>query len=639
MENMPLSKKEYLAYIKSFQGSSKKYMEQYLYPQWRKNENIYHMIHENSKLYDDPRYSHRSKLYIPKARNAMVRKLAAFIGTYFGNPDIVSITPRKKKDPVMHLAAKLIYAVVNYRLKHTLKFFMNCLFAWQDMMKYGNGAVQIGWDYTEKESVTTETVPIFNEEGELESTEEREITTLEVIEDQPSMRHVHIWNLFIAPSADPIDPVNTSPCLVEKIPYYLYEARKKWESGDWKKPEDLDVNDDNSMFQYIYSPSEFEMETYNDISRGESKSETWQQIEVWKCFVNIDGKDVYFLSLKADFMLIDPEYVEEKWPCKGRPYVVGGSIPDSGSSYWTSFLETTEGLQREINAIRNQRRDNVTLALNKKLLIRESAGLDINSLLYSRPGAPIIGKDISDLAVRELVYQDVTGSSYKEQEMNEIAFEELTGITPYNMGTQRPGMNKTATGVSILTEEANTLIAMELRIINETFMLPALEIIVQFEQQFENEEVLRHVADQEGIDFDGVWSRDAIEGKYDVEVNAGVGSTSREVKFRNLGMIIDRMMAINSQYGAPVMNIIEAVREALPLAGHENPDRFINSSVIAMIMSKFGQVAQQSILNPNAPPPQLMNAANSGGNQIPGMAASPQVESGQGFGGEQQIYR
>ena len=329
-------------------------------------------------------------------------------------------------------------------------------------------------------------------------------------------------------------------------------------------------------------------------------------------------------------MLTEPEDVEAKWPCLGRPYVMGGILPDATNAYWDSFLEIVEPLQREINAIRNQRRDNITLALNKKLLVRRTAGIDTNSLLFSRPGAPILGDDIGEMAVRELMYQDVTSSSYKEQQLNEVAFEETTGITPYNMGTQRPGMNQTATGTSILTEEANTVNSMELRIINETFIIPLLEMVVQFEQEFENEEVLRHVADEQGIDFDQVWTRDAIEAKFDIEVNAGIGSTSREIRMRNLGMFLDRGMAINTQYGAPVINLLQFVKEGMPLAGFDNPDRFVNANVVALVMSKFGQSAGMNLQDPTQPPAQLVNPGNSGGSQ---------VESMQGYGGDPQIYR
>jgi hypothetical protein len=263
--------------------------------------------------------------------------------------------------------------------------------------------------------------------------------------------------------------------------------------------------------------------------------------------------------------------------------------------------------------------------------------------LYSRPGAPVLGDDIGDMAVRELIYQDVTSSSYKEQQVTEQNFEEVTGITPYNMGTQRPGMNQTATGVGILTEEANTGIVMEMSILNETMMVPVLEMVTQFIQAYESENVLRHVADKEGIDFDTVWNREAIEGKYDVEIQAGVGSTSREMKFRNLGMIIDRAMAMNQSYGLPVMNVIEMVRDALPLAGQKNADRYINQNVVDMVMAKFQQTGQTALQNPMLMPPQAM-AGGTGGQGIPSIMPEQGgegggVESGQGFGGEPQPYR
>lgn len=629
----PLSKKEYLDHIKTFQTSAENYMANNLHPQWKKNEYVYRLIHENKTLTTDPRYRHRSKLYIPKARNAVTRKLAAFIGTYFSSPDIVSLTPRKKHDRMLSEAAQLLFAATNYRLKHSMNFFLNCVFAWLDVMKYGRGCVCVGWDYEEKTTKKKEDVPLKDDLGVTEEIKQMEIVKIQVLKDEPTLRHVPVWNLFIAPSSDPINPVNSSPCLIEKLPVFVPEALRKWENGEWTIPKEVDLSKKTEAEDYLerfrWKPSEFE-QAIDAEKADETDKKPWRQLEIWKCFVNVDGRDVFFLSLKGEHMLTDPEDVEGKWPCQGRPYVMGGILPDSTNAYWDSFLEIVEPLQREINAIRNQRRDNITLALNKKLLVRRTAGIDTNSLLFSRPGAPILGDDIGEMAVRELMYQDVTSSSYKEQQLNEVAFEETTGITPYNMGTQRPGMNQTATGTSILTEEANTVNSMELRIINETFIIPLLEMVVQFEQEFENEEVLRHVADEEGIDFDAIWTREAIEAKFDIEVNAGIGSTSREIRMRNLGMFLDRGMAINTQYGAPVINLLQFVKEGMPLAGFDNPDRFVNANVVALVMSKFGQSAGMNLQEPTQPPAQLVNPGNSGGSQ---------VESMQGYGGDPQIYR
>ena len=99
---------------------------------------------------------------------------------------------------------------------------------------------------------------------------------------------------------------------------------------------------------------------------------------------------------------------------------------------------------------------------------------------------------------------------------------------------------------------------------------------------------------------------------------------------RNLGMFLDRGMAINTQYGAPVINLLQFVKEGMPLAGFDNPDRFVNANVVALVMSKFGQSAGMNLQDPTQPPAQLMNPGNSGGSQ---------VESMQGYGGDPQIYR
>jgi hypothetical protein len=635
---METTAEKQLRFIRDFESLAQSHIDEQLSDQWRKNEKGMRLEHYNDRINTDPKYKHRSKLFIPKIKTAVYRILASIIMEYFSSPDALVVKSMKDFKPQIAEASKVLQKVTNYRLEETLNWFLVCVLACRDILVFGRGAAAVGWDYQEEEYEVKELVDKVDENGDLVLdengyTEVEEITTTEirVVKDEPYIRHIKLWNILLDPDCDPVDPVNSSPVLIEKVPVYIHEVLGKIKSGEWEKPECIKEAEDWEQFLWENNPiqSEVEGETRNNQRAAKTKSE-WKQIEIWKVCMIWEGEDLYFETLKDRAILTEPEPVSSKFPCKGRPYVFGGADPDSNSIYWAGFPEGVEGLQRELNAIRNQRRDNVNLALNKRMLVRKTAGISLQSLMFNRPGAPIMADDISEYSIRELKVDDVTASSYREEDVNRRDFEEASGIGPYNQGSLRPGMNKTATGTMSLIEQSNMPIGMTVSIISRTFVKPLLEMVVQFEQAFENEEVIRNVCGKAGIDFDAVWNEEAIENKYSVEIFAGIGHTSRDARYRSLGMIIDRALAINSQYGMPVLDVIGMVRDALPLSGHKNPDQYINGTILEGLMRKFGQTLNFSMSNAAAPPPNVANSANSGQSGI---------ESMQGYGGEPQPYR
>ena len=93
----------------------------------------------------------------------------------------------------------------------------------------------MGWDYQEETTKEKEALPLKDEDGITEDIIEQTVDTVKVLKDEPTLRHVPLWNLFLAPTADPIDPVNSSPCLVERMPVFAYDAASG-QGGEWNAP-------------------------------------------------------------------------------------------------------------------------------------------------------------------------------------------------------------------------------------------------------------------------------------------------------------------------------------------------------------------------------------------------------------------
>lgn len=107
-----------------------------------------------------------------------------------------------------------------------------------------------------------------------------------------------------------------------------------------------------------------------------------------------------------------------------------------------------KGSNDRLNKVVNQRLDNVDLVLNKQYLVMAGDNyLNRRKLALSQPGAI---HDCADTvaSVRELVTQDVTGSSYKEEEIAKLDFRESTGATAQLMPTE--SQHRTALGIQLL---------------------------------------------------------------------------------------------------------------------------------------------------------------------------------------------
>ncbi len=622
--------------VKTFAETASSYIDQKITDQWIKNIRAFNNKHYSNKIYNDPRLRGRSKLFIPKTRASILRIVASIVSEFFSSPDNVSIKSTKRFNSKLDAAAKLLEEAVNYRLNTNIKWFLVAYMAIIDVMVLGRGVLNVGWNY-EEEIVESKTEVINPVTGEIEIVDVSEVVARV---DEPFIRYVKLWNILVDSNCNPLDPINDSPVLIEKKPVYVFDVIKKINSGEWNKPKGFsDVEDKTEFFsKYLWKKNIIEDELDEDSVDEEKKCRSeWSHVEIWDVYVRVDGDDYFYTSLAGEHALTDLELVEDKFPCKGRPYVMGGFQPESNEVYWMGFPEVIEPLQRELNSIRNQRRDNVNIALNKRFLIRSTAGINISSLNSGTPGSPIIADDISEQSIREIDVKDVTQSSYREEEINRRDFEEVGGVNAYNLGSPRPGMNPTATGVSIMTEQSNLPIGMTTKTIAETLFKPVIEMLVQFEQMFESNEVLKRACTDIDISFEEAWDQDAIENQYSVEVSIGVGATSREMRFRNLGMLVDRSFAINSQMGAPIINFVEMFREMASLAGEKNVDKYINKNVYNAIMSKMGEAIGRNLTNPMEPPINVMGTGGNGQTNQPGMET--QTESTQGFGGEQQIYR
>lgn len=112
--------------------------------------------------------------------------------------------------------------------------------------------------------------------------------------------------------------------------------------------------------------------------------------------------------------------------------------------------------------------------------------------------------------------------------------ENRTGITRYNQGLDSNSLNKTATGVSIITQAANQRLELIARIFAETGLSDLFRFLIKLNQLFVNQElVIRLTNGPLRIDPSD------LDGQFDLVVNAGMGAGAKEQNLQNLQLVRD----------------------------------------------------------------------------------------------------
>jgi hypothetical protein len=305
---------------------------------------------------------------------------------------------------------------------------------------------------------------------------------------------------------------------------------------------------------------------------------------------------VYY-TLGTEFMLTDPKPLKEVYFHGERPIVLGCAVIETHKIMPESPVAMGENLQREANEIVNQRIDNVKLVLNKRYIAKRGAQVDLKSLVRNVPGSITLANDVN-ADVREIEFNDVTSSSYAEQDRINVDYDELTGNFSQGSVMTNRKMGETVGGMAMISGSANQLTEYTIRTITETWIERVLSQLVKLEQAYETDETIMALAADRaklvqkfGIDqvTDSLLSHELT-----LTVNVGMGATDPNMK---LGKFLGAVKAYGdvAALQVPDMDMAEIGKEIFGLAGYRDGRRFLAQQEEGQQMqAKMQQVMQQA---------------------------------------------
>lgn len=516
--------------------------------------------HPAGSKYHSAFYDKRSRLFRPKTRSMVRTTEAAAAVAFFSTADAILCTPFNDGDPRQRLAADIHSTLLNYRLEDPEHhWFLTVLGAVQDAATTGVCISRQTWDYKTKEIETAngpETV---------------------VKRDRPRVDLVPIENLRISPTADWRDPIGTSPYVIELIPMYAYEIRDMARTPDlWGRPQYRPVHE--SLLTWA---SKQDWDSIRRVRSGEKRLDVFDHRQIvgdyhtlWvhRNIVHYDGRDWVYDTLGTEIMLsTEARPIEDVYP-HGRPYAMGFMVLEAHRIYASSPAMIVEGLQEQSNDLVNLRIDNVRLALGKRWVVKRGAGVDTRSLMRNVASSVTMSND-PDRDIRELVVNDVTGSSYQEQDRLNLDFDEIAGKFSTASVASNRKLNETVGGMQLLAGDANQIQEYQVRMVAETWMEVVIRQLVKMESIYEtDEQILAAVGAAHGITAEQAMI--AMQHPIKVKLSVGFNATNPEKRIQKLALGLSTMATYFPQV-VQSGNSKEIAKEIFGALGFKDASRFL----------------------------------------------------------------
>jgi hypothetical protein len=327
------------------------------------------------------------------------------------------------------------------------------------------------------------------------------------------------------------------------------------------------------------------------VGRGGSVTEP-DRIEVRECWYR-DGTVVTELARKHIVRVVESPFDHGEFPFIR---IVDQLMPHE--FYGTGEVHHLEGPQDLINALTNQRVDNVRLKL-ETVFYGDSRAIDDRADLTIYPGAYIGVNNPNDQPLdqvfRPLDMGDVTSSSYQEVEFWMQVVDRVSAVTAYQTGGDGEALNDTATGVALISEQGNTRFTMKLTVAELTGLGDLYRQYGALIQQFVPEDFIVRIFGPDGVRFKQVEPA-ALYGAFDIDIEPGSSAQTETLRKQNANEQLQIAAAtIDPMTGAPVFNIAAFGEDWVREYGKKDVQRYMAPPPAAL------------------PPPEVVDATGTGG--------------------------
>jgi hypothetical protein len=461
----------------------------------------YYLAQMDTKVEESLKKRGKSHIFFPVINTKVKRILASFQESYFSNDEFAKISANGDDEDLAKLADALQGATDYYTCK--IKLFDNFSNIFLNGIVYGTSIVKVMWDSTN---------------------------------GVPRLDYLDIDNVYFDPSARSFEDVRV---VIENIFLTNGDVVSLQSGGTYDG--DFDASSLTSNVNAHISTNKYSKIKLQDVYFKENG--TWYLSTVWNKSV-IVRKPVALqdgLPIFAGYLV---------------PQLIVPSDTQSIRVYGDSIVAPLSALQEEMNVRRNQQIDAFSLLLNPKMIVGIGSGIDPMDL---KRGAGSIIKANNPNGVIVLPAPNIN-PAFNDVSRLDTEIQETIGVTSYNSGIDQQQMNGTATGISILSQEANTRIQAYIRSFNETFMEPVFRQLCKLIYKYGDDSFFTDVDRTQDFDFQ-------------VSINTGLGATNKQIQLNAYNQAFQGFLAVQD-----VNNARKILKETLPILGIKNTKEYFDDN-------------------------------------------------------------
>lgn len=234
--------------------------------------------------------------------------------------------------------------------------------------------------------------------------------------------------------------------------------------------------------------------------------------------------------------------------------------------------------------------DNLYLTVNQRTYLNTNANVNIADWLDNRPGGVVRGEGPASDAIQPIPQPSLGAPAYQFNDWLESWKENRTGFTRYSQGTDSDALNKTATGVSIITQKAD----MRMELIARFFAVGMRQLFAKMLKL-----AVKHQQAEEMVQLNGQWvaiNPSEWRDQLNVQIKVGLGSGSKEQQAaRIMGLV--QILQMGAQAGVvQPKHLAEAIRLYVEANEFKQPERFVDPEPTGMPPNPqaFQQMQQQA---------------------------------------------
>ena len=353
---------------------------------------------------------------------------------------------------------------------------------------------------------------------------------------------------------------------------------------------------------------EFSPERIARYSRGEqptdmdSDDESMQLVEYFECYIQVDMDDDDIAELRR--VCYAGNEILHNEECDYVPFHSICPIPIPHKFFGHSLADRAMDLQLIKSTITRQMLDNLYLTNNYRVGAVEGQ-VNLDDLLTSTAGGVVRMKNPN--AIVPMTVQSNAAQSFPMLQYLDEVQSKRSGVSDAQQGLNPDVLqNVTATAVNAMQSASQGKLELIARIFADTGVSSLFKGILQLVCKYQQKERIIRVNNRY-VPFDPrEWS-----SEYNVTVNVGLGTGSRQEQLATMQMILDKQEQIITQYGLsnPLVNLKQyrdTLARFVQMAGFKDDSQFLMEVTDEQSQQLAQQQAQNAAQNPQTAAAQML---------------------------------